>query len=55
METLKRDYVQVTPLPEATTVLGLIARWIEDYFDNFPHPELKRSPREFIATQTAIA
>lgn len=25
VKTLKRDYVHVTPLPDATTVLGLIA------------------------------
>ena len=56
MKTLKRDYVQVTPLPDAQTVLGLIEGWIEDYNDNHPHAGLKmRSPREFIAGQTAIA
>ena len=56
MKTLKRDYVHVTPLPDAATVLGLIAGWIEDYNDNHPHSGLKmRSPREFIAAQTATA
>lgn len=56
VKTLKRDYVQVTPLPDAQTVLGLIGGWIEDYNDNHPHSELKmRSPREFIAAQTATA
>lgn len=29
--TLKRDYVQVTPLPDAQTALGLIGGQIEDY------------------------
>jgi transposase InsO family protein len=39
---------------EAATVLGLIAGWIEDYNDNHRHAGLKmRSPREFIAAQTA--
>lgn len=56
VKTLKRDYVQVTPLPDAQTVLGLIGGWIEDYNDNHPHSGLKmRSPREFIAAQTATA
>ena len=56
VKTLKRDYVHVTPLPAAATVLGLIAGWIEDYNDNHPHSGLKmRSPREFIAAQTATA
>jgi transposase InsO family protein len=56
VKTLKRDYVHVTPLPDAATVLGLIAGWIEDYNDNHPHSGLKmRSPREFIAAHTATA
>jgi ADP-ribose pyrophosphatase YjhB (NUDIX family) len=56
VKTLKRDYVQVTPLPDAKTVLGLIGGWIEDCNDNHPHSGLKmRSPREFIAAQTATA
>ncbi|WP_209428492.1 IS3 family transposase [Pararhodobacter sp. SW119] len=56
VNTLKRDYVHVSPLPEAETVLGLIAKWIEDYNDNHPHSGLKmRSPREFIAAQIATA
>ncbi len=56
VNTLKRDYVNITPLPDATTVLRLIAGWFEDYNDNHPHSGLKmRSPREFIAAQTATA
>lgn len=56
VNTLKRDYVNITPLPDAATVLGLIAGWFEDYNDNHPHSGLKmRSPREFIAVQTATA
>lgn len=56
VKTLKRDYVQVTPLPDAQTVLGLIGGWIEDYNENHPHAGLKmRSPREFIAAQNATA
>jgi putative transposase len=30
VNTLKRDYVRVTPLPDAKTVLGLIAGWFEE-------------------------
>lgn len=56
VKTLKRDYVHVTPLPDAQTVLALIGNWIEDYNENHPHSGLKmRSPREFIAAQTATA
>ena len=56
VKTLKRDYVHVTPLPNAATVLGLIAGWFEDYNDNHPHSGLKmRSPREFISAQIATA
>lgn len=56
VNTLKRDYVNVTPLPDAATVLGLIAGWFEDYNENHPHSGLKmRSPREYIAAQTATA
>ena len=53
---LKRDDVQVTPLLDAVTVLALIAAWFDDYNDHHPHSGLKmRSPREFIAAQTATA
>ena len=56
VKTLKRDYVQITSLPDAQTVLGLIGGWIDDYNDNHPHSGLKmRSPREFIAAQTVTA
>jgi transposase InsO family protein len=56
VNTLKRDYVNITPLPDAATVLGLISGWFEDYSENHPHSGLKmRSPREYIAAQTATA
>lgn len=56
VKTLKRDYVQVSPLPDAKTALGLIAAWFEDYNESHPHLGLNmRSPREFIAAQTATA
>ena len=53
---LKRDYVRVTPLPNAEIVLGLIGGWFEDCNNNHPHSGLKmRSPREFRSAQTATA
>ncbi len=53
---LKRDYVHVTPLPDAETVLKLFGAWIEDYNENHPHSGLKwRSPREFIRARTETA
>ena len=56
VHTLKRDYVQVTPLPDAASALALIGTWFEDYNDNHPHSGLRmRSPREFIQAQTATA
>lgn len=56
VKTLKRDYVSVTPLPDAATVLSLIGDWIEDYNEHHPQSGLKwRLPHEFIraATETA--
>ena len=56
VKTLKRDYVHITPLPDAVTVLELLGGWFEDYNSHHPHSGLKmRSPREFIAAQTATA
>lgn len=56
VKTLKRDHVQVTPLPDAKTVLELIGTWFEDHNNHHPHSGLKmRSPREFIAAQIATA
>ena len=44
---LKRDYVRVSPLPDAHTALTSLADWIEDYIEHHPHSGLKmRSPRE---------
>lgn len=54
VNTLKRDYVRVSPLPNADQALSLIAIWFEDYNENHPHSGLKmRSPREFRAEQFA--
>lgn len=50
VKTLRRDYVRVTPLPDAATVLGLVAGWIDDYNTVHPHSALAmRSPAEFRA------
>ena len=56
VHTLKRDYVQVAPLPDAASALALLSTWFEDYNDHHPHSGLRmRSPREFIQAQTATA
>ena len=56
VNTLKRDYVRVTPLPDAETALKLIAGWFEDYNENHPHSGLKmKSPREFIRAKKQTA
>ena len=48
VKTIKRDYVRITPIPDARTALDLIAGWFEDYNENHPHSGLRmRSPREF--------
>ena len=48
VKTLKRDYVRVTPIPDAATVLGLVSAWIDDYNTVHPHSALAmRPPVEF--------
>ena len=50
VKTFKRDYVRVTPIPNATAALALIDHWMEDYNTMHPHSRLGyRSPREYIA------
>ena len=52
VKTIKRDYVRITPIPDAQTALAKIAGWFEDYNENHPHSGLKmRSPREFRKAQ----
>ncbi len=47
-----RDYVQVSPLPDAQTVLKNLPLWFEHYNSLHPHKALGyRSPREFIASR----
>ncbi|HEU5380279.1 MAG TPA: integrase core domain-containing protein [Ktedonobacteraceae bacterium] len=48
VKTFKRDYVEVNPAQEASTVLRHLAQWFEHYNENHPHKALKmRSPREY--------
>ena len=48
VKTLKRDYVRITPLPNAGVVLGLVDGWIADCNTVHPHSALRmRSPAEF--------
>lgn len=56
VNTLKRDYVRVTPLPNAEIVLNAIDGWLKDYNENHPHSGQKmRSPHEFRSAQIATA
>ena len=49
VKTLKRDYIRISPIPDADTALRKIDGWIEDYNEIHPHSALKMaSPREFI-------
>ena len=52
MKTIKRDYVRVSLLPDARTVIDQLPGWFEHYNTVHPHRSLGyRSPREFIADQ----
>jgi putative transposase len=52
VKTFKRDYVRVTPIPDATAALALVDNWMEDYNTVHPHSRLGyRSPREYINDQ----
>ena len=51
VRTIKRDYVLVSPRPNAEAVLRQLPSWIAHYNEVHPHKALGyRSPREFIAT-----
>ena len=51
VRTIKRDYVRVSPQPNAEAVLRQLPSWIAHYNEVHPHKALGyRSPREFIAT-----
>lgn len=56
VKTFKRDYIRVSPLPDAATTLRQIDGWFEDYNNNHPHSALRmRSPREFITASSQPA
>ncbi|MBV9826600.1 MAG: IS3 family transposase [Alphaproteobacteria bacterium] len=40
VKTFKRDYVRVTPIPDAATALSLIDSWMEDYNPASQHPSV---------------
>src|SRR6516225_4250177 len=49
VKTFKRDYARLSILPDAATVIALLAAWFEDYNEVHPHSGLKfLSPREFL-------
>jgi len=53
VRTLKRDYVRVSPLPDAQTVLRQLPTWLQHYNEVHPHRSLGyHSPREFISRST---
>ena len=53
VRTLKRDYVRVSILPDAESVLRQLPVWLAHYNDLHPHRALGyRSPREFITRST---
>ena len=54
VKTFKRDYVRVSPIPNAAAAMALIDSWMEDYNTMHPHSRLGyRSPREYILSQPA--
>ena len=53
VRTIKRDYVRVSPVPDAHTVLQLLPVWLAHYNEVHPHKALGyRSPREFITARS---
>ncbi len=52
VKRFKHDYVYVSELRDAESVLARIPTWVDDYNRNAPHSALKmRSPREFRLSQ----
>ena len=52
VRTIKRDYVRVSPRPDAPTVMHQLSSWFDHYNEVHPHKALGyRSPREFIAAR----
>jgi transposase InsO family protein len=55
VKTFKRDYVRVSPIPNAAAALALVDTWMEDYNTVHPHSRLGyRSPREYILSQPVV-
>jgi len=55
INTFKRDYVYMHHVPDAKTVMELLALWFEDYNINHPHKGLKmRSHREYRVIQNEL-
>jgi putative transposase len=53
VRTIKRDYVRVSPRPDAETVLRQLPAWLAHYNEVHPHKALGyRSPREFIEAKS---
>ena len=53
VRTIKRDYVRVSPRPDAETVVRQLPGWIAHYNEVHPHRALGyRSPREFIKARS---
>jgi putative transposase len=53
VRTIKRDYVRVSPRPDAETVLRQLPEWLAHYNEVHPHKALGyRSPHEFIEAQS---
>ena len=53
VRTIKRDYVRVSPVPDAHTVLQLLPVWLAHYNEVHPHKALGyRSPREFMTARS---
>ena len=56
VKTFKRDYVRVSPIPDAQAALAAVSGWITDYNEVHPHSRLAfRSPREYIRAQSQPA
>jgi putative transposase len=52
VKTLKRDYVWLSDIKNAKTVMDQLPNWIEDYNERAPHKALKMcSLRAFIKKQ----
>jgi putative transposase len=54
VKTIKRDYVYVSDLSDAETVMGQLPLWFKDYNENAPHKGFKmRSPKQFLSEMLA--